>query len=96
MITRRTGKKGGGIPAISTRAPRRRLAGIARDFGVGRVLASIAGALAVVLLGMGDAAAGHRDKANAAPPDALHIGLIASDLSNPFFLQVVRCCRPPC
>ncbi|BEP55911.1 hypothetical protein GmRootV118_31550 [Variovorax sp. V118] len=68
VITRRTGKKGGGIPAISTRAPRRRLARIARGFAAGRVLASIAGARAVVLLGTGDAAASHRDKANAAPP----------------------------
>lgn len=47
MITRRTGKKGGGIPAISTRAPRRRLARIARGFATGRVLASIEGAGAV-------------------------------------------------
>lgn len=88
MITRRTGKKGGGIPAISTRAPRRRLARIAMGFATGRVLASIWGARAVVLLGTGDAAAGHRGKAKGAPPDAPHIGLIVSDPGNPFFLQV--------
>lgn len=87
MITRRTGKKGGGIPAISTRAPRRRLARIARGFAAGRVLASIAGAEAVVLRGTGDAAAGPQGQSERGAPDALHIGLIVSDPGNLFFLQ---------
>ncbi|GER17234.1 hypothetical protein [Variovorax boronicumulans] len=72
MITRRTGKKGGGIPAISTRAPRRRLARIARGFATGRVLASITGARAVA------------PPMRHAP----HICLIVSDPGNLFFLQV--------